>query len=162
MVNWIVFLDRDWVINIKAEENDYIKSREGFSWCENIREFIKKCNDNNLLVIVISNQQWIWKWLYSIEILNEIHRNINQDLKKYDAHIDMFYFCPHLITENCECRKPKIWMFEKACEDFWFFDKSKMFFIWDSDSDIEAWKNFLIKSIKIESNNFIFSDLIKI
>jgi len=154
-MNWIIFLDRDWVINKKPKEHDYVKSRKEFFWNEWIKDFIKYCNDNDFLVIVITNQQWIWKWLYSQETLCKIHENINIDLSKIQATIDYFYFCPHLSTNNCECRKPKIWLLEMACSQIGFYEKERMLFIWDSSSDIESANNFWIRSIHIESNNII-------
>lgn len=153
-MNWIIFLDRDWVINKKAKDHKYITKWWDFVFNNKVKDFIAYCNNNDLKVIVVTNQQWIWKWLYTIGDLDYIHKNLNKDLTSIWAKIDDFYFCPHLVSDSCNCRKPNIGMLERACFDLNYFDKNKMFFIWDSDSDIACANNFWIKSYKIESDKF--------
>ncbi|EKD66194.1 MAG: ATP-dependent Clp protease, ATP-binding subunit ClpA [uncultured bacterium (gcode 4)] len=150
----IIFLDRDWVVNKSAKAWEYIKSRQEFVWIDWVKEFILNCNKSDFKVVIITNQQWIGKWLYNIDDLENIFKNINKDLAQIWAKIDNFYFCPHLVIDNCNCRKPKIWMLEKACKDLDFYQKEKMFLVWDSDSDIQCANNFGIKSLKIESDKF--------
>ena len=41
-----------------------------------------------------------------------------KEIEKAGGKINKIYFCPHLETDNCNCRKPKIGMIEKAIQDF--------------------------------------------
>ncbi len=163
-MNKIIFLDRDWVLNKKAPEHEYIKSRDKFQRNNWAKELIKYLNTKLYNVVVITNQQWIWKWQFTIPDLENIHINMNTELSKIWARIYKFYFCPHLSSDNCNCRKPKTWMLELASQKLNIKNKSEMFLIWDSDSDIECANNFWIQSLRIETDKLedSYDDIIKI
>ena len=44
---------------------------------------------------------------------------------------DRIYHCPHLPSQNCDCRKPKTGMIESACKDF-NIDLTQSFFVGDN------------------------------
>lgn len=72
--------------------------------------------------------------------MHALHQVMNQRLQKeYDAHIDAFYFCPHLpeITGECECRKPKPGLFLQAILDF-DIDPAQSIAYGDSQRDSDA------------------------
>lgn len=147
-------MDRDGVINKKAKEHEYIMSRNGFFRNSKIKKFIKYCNDHDAKVVIISNQQWIGKGIFSVDDLHIIHQHMCDDLSKIWAKVDWFYFCPHLVSDNCDCRKPKPWMLQQACNDLHISDKKEMIFIGDSQSDIECADNFWIDAFRIETDRF--------
>lgn len=143
-----LFLDRDGVINHKIE-NDYVKSIQDFKF---IPEFIYVVKDLSLLfnrIIIITNQQGIGKGLMSISDLNEIHEYMLNTINDNNGKIDKIYFCPHLASENCFCRKPSPGMIQKAFQDYPDIDRSKSYFIGDSDSDMQAGKEEKLISIKV-------------
>ena len=145
-----LFLDRDGVINHKIE-NDYVKSIQDFKF---IPEFIYVVKDLSLLfnrIIIITNQQGIGKGLMSISDLNEIHEYMLNTINDNNGKIDKIYFCPHLASENCFCRKPSPGMIQKAFQDYPDIDRSKSYFIGDSDSDMQAGKAEKLISIKVSS-----------
>ena len=145
-----LFLDRDGVINYKIE-NDYVKSIQDFKF---IPEFIYVVKDLSLLfnrIIIITNQQGIGKGLMSISDLNEIHEYMLNTINDNNGKIDKIYFCPHLASENCFCRKPSPGMIQKAFQDYPDIDRSKSYFIGDSDSDMQAGKAEKLISIKVSS-----------
>ncbi|MBR77165.1 MAG: phosphatase [Flavobacteriales bacterium] len=145
-----LFLDRDGVINHKIE-NDYVKSIQDFKF---IPEFIYVVKDLSLLfnrIIIITNQQGIGKGLMSICDLNEIHEYMLNTINDNNGKIDKIYFCPHLASENCFCRKPSPGMIQKAFQDYPDIDRSKSYFIGDSDSDMQAGKAEKLISIKVSS-----------
>ena len=145
-----LFLDRDGVINYKIE-NDYVKSIQDFKF---IPEFIYVVKDLSLLfnrIIIITNQQGIGKGLMSISDLNEIHEYMLNTINDNNGKIDKIYFCPHLASENCLCRKHSPGMIQKAFQDYPDIDISKSYFIGDSDSDMQAGKAEKLISIKVSS-----------
>ena len=145
-----LFLDRDGVINYKIE-NDYVKSIQDFKF---IPEFIHVVKNLSLLfnrIIIITNQQGIGKGLMSISDLNEIHEYMLNIINDNNGKIDKIYFCPHLASENCLCRKPSPGMIQKAFQDYPDIDRSKSYFIGDSDSDMQAGKAEKLISIKVSS-----------
>lgn len=136
-----VFFDRDGVLNI---DKAYVYRREDFEWIAGAKELIKFLNDNDILVIVITNQSGIARGYYTEENMHELHKYMQSDLEKIGAHIDAFYYCPHHsegsikeYTLVCDCRKPKPGLILKALAE-WKIDKTKSIMIGDKQRDIEA------------------------
>lgn len=146
-----IFLDRDGVINLKALEGEYIKSWKEFHFLRGVIDAIRLLNDNNYRVIIITNQRGIARHLMTMQDLHVIHSSMEEVLQRHGAHIDGIYVCPH-EKGTCHCRKPDIGLFLQAEQDF-PIDKSKSWMIGDSKSDIEAGRNYGIRTIAVA--NFI-------
>lgn len=128
------FFDRDGTINI---DTGYLYEPERLEFVKGIPELIKEFNQKGYLVIVITNQSGIARGIFSVQQMERLHEVMNTRLQKeYGAHIDAFYFCPHLpeITGECECRKPKPGLFFQAFEDY-NIDPAKSISYGDSQRD---------------------------
>jgi len=130
-----VFLDRDGVINKKRD--DYVKSINELEIFPFVASAIKKLNNANFQVIVITNQSAINRNIITHKKVEEIHLAIQNYLKKNQAFIDAFYYCPHRPDENCICRKPKPGLLIKAIQDF-KIDPKESWMVGDSNSDLES------------------------
>src|SRR5438309_4532592 len=146
-----VFLDRDGVINRKAAEGRYIADWSEFEILPGVEDAIAKLNRRGVRVLVTSNQRGIAVGLCTAEVVDEIHRRLQQHLSAYGARLDGFYYCPHDRGE-CDCRKPATGLFERAVRDFPEITPSTSVMIGDSLSDIEAARNFGCRSIFIEGD----------
>ena len=144
-----VFVDRDGVIN--QERSDYVKSISELEIYPNVAKNIKLLKDAGFLVIVITNQSAVNRGIITHEIVSQIHDSIQDHLKKYGTFLDGFYYCPHTPNENCNCRKPKSGLLEKAILEL-NIDLNSSWMIGDSDSDIEAADSIGCKAIKISDN----------
>lgn len=112
------FFDRDGTI---CEDIGYAYDPKDIHFIPGIPEKIRGYNEMGYLVIVVTNQSGIARGIYTEEQMRVFHETMNSRLQKeYGAHIDAFYFCPHLpeITGECECRKPKPGLFFKAIDDY--------------------------------------------
>ena len=130
-----VFLDRDGVINKKRD--DYVKSINELEIFPFVASAIKKLNNANFQVIVITNQSAINRNIITHKKVEEIHLAIQNYLKKNQSFIDAFYYCPHRPDENCICRKPKPGLLIKAIQDFKINPKES-WMMGDSNSDLES------------------------
>jgi len=142
-----IFLDRDWVLNI---DKNYVYKVEDLEIIDWVKEALKWLKNMGFLLIVVSNQSWIWRWYFK---LNDC-LNFNIELeKKLEINFDDIYICPHTKEDNCNCRKPKIWNLLLAQKKFWIDFKSS-YLIWDKESDILAWKNAWIKTVLVNSEQY--------
>ncbi len=136
--NAAVFIDRDGTVNV---EKNYLHRIEDWEWIPGVIEAIKKLNDMNLPVIVVSNQAGIARGYYDEQAVNKLHRQVQKLLEKENARIDGFYFCPHHPDYSpagpCRCRKPEPGMLLTASQDF-NIDLARSFMIGDKLSDVEA------------------------
>ena len=130
-----IFLDRDGVINKKRD--DYVKSINELEIFPFVASAIKKLNNANFKVIVITNQSAINRNIITHKKVERIHLTIQNYLKKNQSFIDAFYYCPHRPDENCICRKPKPGLLIKAIQDFKINPKES-WMMGDSNSDLES------------------------
>ena len=79
-----------------------------------------------------------------------------------NKYIDKIYFCPHLETSNCDCRKPRLGMFRKAQLDFPKINIDRSFLVGDSDSDILAGKGFGLETVKVSTSFTLYDWLIEL
>lgn len=149
-----VFLDRDGTINV---EKNYLYRPEEFEFIPKVPEAIARLNNAGYQVIVVSNQAGVARGYYTEDDVIKLHQYVNEQLSKYQAHIDGFYYCPHhpdagigKYKMKCHCRKPGTGLFEKACEDF-DVDIEDSWMIGDNVGDIKAGNNFHLKTILVRT-----------
>lgn len=121
-MNKAIFLDRDGTINI---DKGYLYKIEDFEYIPGVIEGLRMLQDAGYLLIVITNQSGIARGYYSEEDFLELNEWMLSDLKKKGINITKVYYCPHhpsgKIEEykvDCNCRKPKLGMYEEAIEEF--------------------------------------------
>ena len=153
-----VFIDRDGVIN---KEVDNLVDMNDFELLSGVKEAIKSLNNSSYLAIVITNQPAVAKGFCSIETIRSINMKLETILGNEGLKLEAIYFCPHhpekgFKGENkkykieCDCRKPKIGLFERARKSF-NIDYTKSYMIGDSTRDILAGKNAGIKTILVKT-----------
>lgn len=116
-MNKAAFFDRDGTINV---DTGYLYEPEKLEFIPGVPELIRKYNKEGYLVIVITNQSGIARGIFNVEQMERFNAHMNRRLQdEYGAHIDDFYYCPHLpeITGECNCRKPKPGLFLRAIKD---------------------------------------------
>jgi D-glycero-D-manno-heptose 1,7-bisphosphate phosphatase len=135
-----VFIDRDGTVN---EQMGYINHISRFALLPGAEEAIRVLNSHQYLVIVVSNQSGVARGYFPIELVDEVHAHMRVLLGKEGAFVDGIFFCPHyprgVVPEysiECDCRKPKTGLIEKACETF-DVDMANSYVIGDRYSDIE-------------------------
>ena len=148
----IIFLDRDGTIN---EEVHYLYRPEDMRFLPGAAEGIAMFNQAGFLVVVVTNQAGVARGYYTEEDVERLHSFMNEKLKKYGAHIDHFFICPHHPTAgippyniSCSCRKPETGLLKQA-ERWHQVDKSHSYMIGDKLADVQAGKKYGISSILV-------------
>ena len=134
-IDHAIFFDRDGVINKKRD--DYVKSWNEFELLDNVIESLKLFSQIDCRIIIVTNQSAINRQIITEETLKEIHSKMIDVFNKFDIKIDAILHCPHTPEENCNCRKPKTGLLEKAISKF-DLNPEKCVLIGDSISDIQA------------------------
>lgn len=145
MVNKAVFIDRDGTINV---DGPYLSDPNKLKLYPGVVSGIKRLNKNGYKVIIITNQSGLARGFFSRETLEEIHNELKKRLNKGGACIDAIYYCPHHPDDNCECRKPKTVLFEKAIADFGI-DTDASYVIGDRTVDVVAGHRICCKTILV-------------
>ncbi len=145
-----LFLDRDGVINVKLEER-YVRNSNEFEFMQGALVAISKLSKLFKRILIVTNQQGIGKGIMTKDDLNLLHSFMTSEIGKLNGKIDKIYFCPHLDTENCNCRKPNPGMINQAIADFPEIDRQNSYLIGDSDSDIEAGNRMNLNTVKVDN-----------
>lgn len=138
-----VFLDRDGVIN---EEVDLLYRPDQLKLIPGSSRAIKTLNDENVKVIIVTNQSVVARNMCSEMQLQDIHLRLTEMLNKEGAHIDGIYYCPHhpdsgYPEENlkykidCDCRKPSVGLLEEAISEH-HLNARKTLIVGDTTTDI--------------------------
>lgn len=152
-----VFLDRDGVIT--QDPPHYAHRIDQLALIEGSGSAIKMLNDENFIIIIITNQSGVAKGLYhekDIEIFNQAMIGL---LKPFNASIDAIYYCPHhpeaKVKEyriDCDCRKPKPGMLIDGGGKF-NIDFLSSFLVGDKWSDVEAGRSVGCKTILVKTGH---------
>ncbi len=134
-----VFIDRDGTL---IEEVNFLSRLEDLRFFSYTDEAIRLLKENGFLVIVITNQSGIGRKIFSEAAMHDIHAQIQTNLNE---KLDAFYFCPHLPTDGCACRKPNLGMIETARKHF-SIDLENSWIIGDKAIDVETGFNARIKT----------------
>jgi D-glycero-D-manno-heptose 1,7-bisphosphate phosphatase len=151
-----VFLDRDGTIN---EEVGYLAKPEDFVLIDGAAEAIKLLNDAGFAVVVVSNQSGVARGYFTEEDVMKVNDKMLFELNMKGAFVDGVYYCPHYpdfgdekYGIDCDCRKPKPGMVEKAKEELGIsIDGS--FVVGDHRGDIELGKNIGAKTVLLLSGH---------
>lgn len=147
-MNRAVILDRDGTINV---DKGYIYKTKDFEFKPGSINAIKKLNDNNYKVIVVTNQSGIERGFFTKKDVTKLHNYINSELEKHNAHIDKFYCCPHNPEiSKCACRKPSMFLHLNAIRDF-SIDINYLTIIGDKESDI-------IPAIQLNCDHYLVNE----
>ena len=141
-----VFLDRDGTINV--DRDDYVKSVAELIVFPHAGKSVKTLNDAGFEVYVISNQQCIGKGIASEEDLMAIQREVSRQVEADGGKISGFYYCRHLASENCSCRKPQPGLILQAAGEH-DIDLKNSFMVGDTERDSMAGKNAGCKSVLV-------------
>ena len=165
--SWTLFLDRDGVINEKID-NNYVCNWKQFQFRDGALEMIKVLSSLIGITVIVTNQRCIGRGLITENDLSGIHDKMKLEVGKSGGKIDSIYHCPHIIEDNCNCRKPQTGLALQAKADFPQINFQKSLLIGDSISDMEFAKRLNMTTVLITNqfpvtnNNLIdyhFSDL---
>ena len=138
-----VFLDRDGTVNV---EENYISSPDQLQLIPRTGTAIRELNNLGTRVFIITNQSGVARGYFSEAAVHDIHEALRALLKKEDAFVDDFFYCPHLPCAEverynivCDCRKPKPGMLLQAQHQY-TVDLRRSFVVGDRCIDIAAGK----------------------
>lgn len=107
MYQHIIF-DRDGTINDGSHY--YVTKIEEFTLLDNAKEGLYKLKEQGASLYIFTQQSCINKGALTEDGLTEIHAYMH---KLLDAELfDDILYCPHIESDNCNCRKPNTGMLE--------------------------------------------------
>jgi D-glycero-D-manno-heptose 1,7-bisphosphate phosphatase len=127
----LAILDRDGVIN--KPSLSYIKSVDEWQPLPGSIEAIARLTKAGIRVAIATNQSAIARGLLDVGELNAMHKKMNRAAERAGGRIDAIFFCPHLPSNNCDCRKPMLNILNR-----FRVSAADTFMIGDHDRDVQA------------------------
>jgi len=111
------FVDRDGTI---IRDASYIRDPDDVELLPGAADAIRRLNDRQIPVIVVTNQSGIARGLLTVADFEDVRRAVDDLLAAEGARIDATYVCPHHpdITGPCDCRKPGLALYRQAIANF--------------------------------------------
>ncbi len=134
----VVYLDRDGTIN--HDSPDYIKNRSEFKFIAGSIEAIRLLTFSGFTSIVITNQSALARKFISPAELDRIHAMMKEAIVSGGGKIRDIFFCPHMPSDGCECRKPAPGLLLQAQRKY-NIDLPTSIMVGDSAKDIECARN---------------------
>jgi len=97
---------------------------------------IRRLNQAQLPVVVVTNQSGVGRGYFPESLVREVHERMISELAVEGARVDNVYYCPHVSADECDCRKPKTGMLERAAAEL-RLDLKKSFVVGDRGGDVE-------------------------
>jgi len=157
----VIFIDRDGVINKDPggwTEYSYVTKCEDFVFIPDSLTALKRLNDAGFGIVVISNQGGVSKGYFTEKDLNGINKKMMEEIEKKNIKLKRVYYCIHQESDNCDCKKPKTGLFNKAEKELGVIARGK-YFIGDGKMDVEAGKKIGMKTILLLSGKTSMEDV---
>ncbi len=149
--SWTLFLDRDGVINRKLDA-DYVKHIGEFELIDGVLDALAIFTSMFGRIVIVTNQQGIGKELMHSKDLLVVHEHMLSLFEPRNIVIDAIYYCPHLASLKCDCRKPEPGMGYQAKKEFPEIDFNQSLLIGDSLSDIAFGEQLGMHTLFIEGD----------
>ena len=134
-----ILLDRDGTIIV---DYGYVGSIDRVEFIEGSPEAVAMFNRANIPVAVVTNQAGVARGFYGLDDVARVHRYIAECLAEYEAHIDLFLYCPYhpdgvveAFARTSEDRKPGPGM-ARAAEAMLDLDLATSWIVGDRPEDI--------------------------
>lgn len=142
-----VVLDRDGTIIF---ERHYLSDPALVELLPNAAAGMRSMADMGFGLIMVTNQSGVGRGFFDESRLAEIHQRLADLLAAEGVYLDGIYYCPHLPSDNCTCRKPSTGLIETAAKELDFVP-SDCFVIGDKPCDIELGENAGAKTILVKT-----------
>lgn len=127
-----VFLDRDGTICEEVGYLNHISRLSIFPWTA---AAIRRLNQAAVPVIVVTNQSGVARGLFPESLVGEVHRTMSANLAVSGAHVDAYYYCTHVLADQCDCRKPLPGLLHRAASEH-AVDLTRSFVVGDRYADV--------------------------
>ncbi len=108
----VIFLDRDGVIN--RDDRRHVRSLEDWQPIPGSIDAIVRLSGAGFRVVVLTNQSGVARDLLDEAALSRIHAALVSDVRRRGGEIAGIYHCPHAPASQCDCRKPRTGLIERA------------------------------------------------
>jgi len=116
-----ILLDRDGTLIV---DHGYVGSLDRVDFIDGAAAAIALFNRAGLPVVVVTNQSGVARGFYGLSDVEAVHVHIARHLKQFEAHVDLFLYCPYhpsgvveAFARTSDDRKPRPGMAHAAATE---------------------------------------------
>ncbi len=147
-MNKVVFLDRDGTINI---DFGYVHEKDKLKFLPGLLDALKRIQNRGYKLIIVTNQSGIGRKVFTREQYEDFTSYMLEKMKAEGVEIERVYTCPHIDEDGCDCRKPKIGMFEEAIRDY-DVDVKESFAVGDRIRDLKLCEKYPVQGVLLDAD----------
>jgi len=144
----ILFIDRDGTLIYEPPGTFQVNSLEEMRFLPWVICSLTQFVDAGYELVIVTNQDWLDTKSNPRENYEKINKKIFEIFAWEWVKFQEIFECPHFELDNCNCRKPKIWILWDFLERV-NIDLKNSYMIWDRDSDKEFAKNIWVGFEKV-------------
>jgi D-glycero-D-manno-heptose 1,7-bisphosphate phosphatase len=145
-----IFLDRDGTVTEEVGYINHIDRAQMYRWAP---EAVRMLKSTGFPVIIVTNQSGVGRGYFTEELVDRVHRKIQEELAAEGTKLDAFYYCPHhpsavleAYRQVCRCRKPSTGMAVEAAERFGI-DLKASYIVGDTYRDMQMGFNMGARTV---------------
>ena len=112
----LLILDRDGTLNV--DRDDYVTSPDEWQPIPGALDAVARLTQAGWHAVVATNQSGLGRGLFDMATLNAMHLKLNELLAAAGGRLDAIFFCPHVPSDECDCRKPLPGLFRQIGERY--------------------------------------------
>lgn len=144
------FIDRDGTLIVEPE-NQQVNSLEKFQLMPNVIPALRQLQSSGFTLVMVSNQDGLGTDSFPAEDFEKPQQLLLDILNSQGILFSDIHICPHIKSDNCTCRKPKVGLLQDYLVDQ-RIDKDNSFVIGDRESDLALANNLGIQGLLIKKN----------
>lgn len=149
------FLDRDGTLICEPQDTFQIDSLEKLKILDGVIKGLKELTRQGFELVIISNQDGLGTSSFPKANFEAPQNKMLSILKENGIKFKEIFICPHLPSQNCDCRKPKTGLVKKLLIANQI-NKDKSFVCGDRETDKLFAENIGVKFIPMQTNgNFL-------
>ncbi len=146
--NGLVILDRDGTL---IKHVPYLVEESLVELIPKVGPSLRKLSELGFELAIASNQSVIGLNLASESAVEKINNKVSKLLETFGVFISYICICPHIASDNCNCRKPSPGMGLEIFEALGYGPQNSIM-VGDNVTDLEFARNLGIPSIQFNEN----------
>jgi imidazoleglycerol-phosphate dehydratase/histidinol-phosphatase len=151
MATKVLFIDRDGTL-IEEPEDYQVDSVEKVRLVKGVIPALLELARHGYRFVVVTNQDGLGTASLPQDQFTAAHEHTLQLFTSQGVNFDEIFICPHMPTDNCECRKPRTGLLTRylAVTDI---DLSHSAVVGDRDTDMELAERIGVQGLLVNSTN---------
>jgi histidinol-phosphate phosphatase family protein len=145
-----MFIDRDGTL---IKDVGYIRNPDDVELIPHAANAVRRMNYALRPVIVVTNQSGIARGILTEADYERVRARVDDLLAERGAYVDAHYHCPHHpdFTGPCDCRKPRLGLFERAISEH-AIDAGSSLFVGNRWRDVEPARHYGARGVLVPSD----------